>query len=54
MAKKSRYEKDIEIEILRKLFLDRRNRIMHSKKNSREDIKEIREIIRKLRKLRGY
>lgn len=53
-TKKSKNQEKIEREILRKLFMERRNRIVHSKKASNQDIKEIRDIIRKLRKLRGF
>lgn len=51
-TKKSKIEKDFEREFLKKLFIERRNRFIHTKRSSNQDIKEIREIIRKLRKLR--
>ena len=50
--KKRNNRKDIEREILKRLFIERRNRIAHSKKVSRQDIIGIREIIRRLRRLR--
>jgi len=53
-TKKSKNQINFEREFLRKLFIERRNRIIHTKKRSNQDIKEIREIIRKLRKLRGF
>lgn len=52
VIKRKNNRRNIEREILKRLFLERRNRIAHSKKISHQDIVEIREIIRRLRKLR--
>ncbi len=52
VIRKRSNRKDIEREILKRLFIERRNRIAHSEKINRRDIVEIRNIIRRLRKLR--
>jgi len=52
-TKKNKTQKEIEKEILMKIFKAKRDVFFH-KQTSRKDIDEIREIIKKLRKLRRF